>query len=131
MTIVQILIIFVALQCPNVRLQGRAQLPDVNGRKVDLYLTTNNKVPVPRMFWKIIYDPITHAGTAFIGLNNPYQSEQSIANDVRCRDICGQLPWLTWRQRDVQRGYSYCCEVNEFRSAFPDIPYFPVTGVLR
>lgn len=48
-------------------------------------------MPTPRMFWKIIYDPITLAGIAFIGLNNPYQSPASAAQDVRCRDICSQV----------------------------------------
>lgn len=48
-------------------------------------------MPAPRMYWKIIYDPITQAGIAFIGLNNPYQSAASAAQDVRCRDICNTV----------------------------------------
>lgn len=70
---------------------GRAQLADINGNWVDLFLSTTQHMPAPRLFWKILYDPITQQGTAFVGLNNPYQSAESAALDVRCRDICSTV----------------------------------------
>lgn len=88
-------------------------------------------MPVPRMFWKVLYNPATHAGIAFVGLNNPYQAEATIAADIRCTDICGQITWLSWTQKDIKKGYSYCCEVNDFRKAFPELPAFTVTSVLK
>lgn len=106
----------------------------MNNNEVDLYLSvagTANKMPVPRMMWKVLYNPTTKAGIAFVGLNNPYQDESTIAADIRCTDICGQISWLSWTQKDVKKGYSYCCEVNNFRTAFPDLPSFTVTSVLK
>jgi DNA/RNA non-specific endonuclease len=109
----------------------RATLPNVNNVQTNLALTTNGLLPVPRMFWKILYDPTTQAGIAFIGLNNPYQSAAEAAADVRCTDISSTVSWLTWQQTNLVRGYSYTCEVNNFRANFPDIPSFTVTSILR
>lgn len=88
-------------------------------------------MPVPRMFWKVLYDPTTKAGVAFVGLNNPYQDAATIPADVLCKDICSQIPWLSWNQKDIKKGYSYCCEVNDFRAAFPDLPSFTVSSLLK
>jgi DNA/RNA non-specific endonuclease len=110
---------------------GRASLPNVNNVQTNLFLTTNGQMPVPRMFWKILYDPTTQAGIAFIGLNNPYQTAAQAAADVWCTDISSTVSWLTWQQTNLVRGYSYTCEVNNFRANFPDIPSFPVTSILR
>lgn len=107
-------------------------MPDVNNNQVDLYLSiagTANKIPVPRMFWKVLHNPATNAGIAFVGLNNPYES--NVAADIRCTDICSQLTWLSWTQKDIKKGYSYCCEVNDFRKAFPELPNFTVNSILK
>lgn len=88
-------------------------------------------MPVPRMFWKVLYNPATKAGIAFVGLNNPYQDPATIPADVRCTDICNQVTWLSWYQKDVKKGYSYCCEVNDFKKAFPDLPNLTVTSLLK
>jgi len=88
-------------------------------------------MPAPRMFWKVLYNRSTQAGIAFVGLNNPYQDPSTIPDDVRCTDICSQVTWLTWSQKDVVRGYSYCCEVNDFRKTFTDLPAFTVTSILK
>jgi DNA/RNA endonuclease G (NUC1) len=108
-----------------------ATLPNKNKVQTDLFLTTNGKMPVPRMFWKIVYDPATHAGIAFIGLNNPYQTKAEAEKNVFCKDISSDVNWLDWKQMDLVLGYSYTCEVNQFRANFPDIPNFPVKSVLK
>lgn len=82
------------------------------------------------MFWKVLHNPNTNQGIAFIGLNNPYQSASEAAADVRCTNICGQISWLNWQPTNIVKGYSYCCEVNNFRSAFPELPSFTVSGIL-
>lgn len=113
---------------------GSATLPDINNNEQTLYLNVNGnyrQMPVPQIFWKVLYNPATQAGVAFIGLNNPYQDPSTISRDIRCTDICSQISWLTWTQKDIIKGYSYCCEVNDFRNAFPDLPSFPVSSLLR
>jgi DNA/RNA endonuclease G (NUC1) len=107
-----------------------ATLPNTRNIQTDLYLTTRRQMPVPRMFWKIVYDPATLAGIAFIGLNNPYQTAAEAGRNVFCTDISSRVRWLTWQRTDLVQGYSYTCEVNQFRANFRDIPNFPVTSVL-
>lgn len=81
------------------------------------------------MFWKVLYDPDTWLGIAFVVLNNPHKS--ITATDVRCRDICDIIRInIAWNPLDTEKGHSYCCEVNDFRNAFPELPNFPTTGVL-
>lgn len=83
------------------------------------------------MFWKVLHHPNTNRGIAFVSLNNPYQNTAETAADVRCTNICGQIGWLNWDRADIKKGYSYCCEVNDFRRAFPELPSFTTTGVLH
>lgn len=69
---------------------GIATLPNVNNQEVNLFLS-GSSMPVPRMFWKVLYNPNTQAGIAFVSLNNPYQSAASAAQDVLCNNICSQV----------------------------------------
>lgn len=69
---------------------GIATLPNVNNQETNLYLG-GSSMPVPRMFWKVLYNPNTQAGIAFVSLNNPYQSAASAAQDVLCTNICSQV----------------------------------------
>jgi len=58
---------------------GVATLPNVNGIETELYLYVdsngNKAIPVPKFYWKAVYDPKGQAGVAFVGINNPYVSD--------------------------------------------------------
>lgn len=88
-------------------------MADINGNWVDLFLTTTQQMPAPRLFWKILYDPITQQGTAFVGLNNPYQSAESAALDVRCRDICSTV--ILFLIKKILTTYIYLFVPNRLR----------------
>lgn len=78
--------------CSRIHLQGIATLPDINGNDVELFLSADDRtMPVPRMFFKILYDPKSQAGIAIAGMNNPYESLDSVLSNVRCRDICNKV----------------------------------------
>ena len=49
---------------------GVCELADIDGNMVDIYLYSPDKLPVPRYYWKILYDPISDAGIAVVGINN-------------------------------------------------------------
>ena len=52
---------------------GVAQLEDVAGDLVDIFLytaATPARLPVPRFYWKVLYDPVSDAGVAVVGVNN-------------------------------------------------------------
>ena len=112
---------------------GILTFPDVNGSETELYLyadNNNNKgIPVPKLFWKAVYEPKTQAGVVFVGINNPYISGPQ-EDDLVCNDVCSQISWLKWDQKNVTKGYVYCCDVNDFRSTVKTLPDFTVSSLL-
>jgi len=111
---------------------GVATLPNVNGTETELYLyvdSNNNKaIPVPKFYWKAVYDPKSQAGVVFVGINNPYVSNPQ-GDYLICTDVCSKISWIQWDQKNIKRGYSYCCEVDDFRSKIKSLPDFPVSGL--
>jgi hypothetical protein len=112
---------------------GVATLPNVNGIETELYLyvdRNNNKaIPVPKFYWKAVYDPKSQAGVVFVGINNPYVSDPQ-GDYLICTDVCSKISWVNWDQKNIKKGYSYCCEVGDFRSTVKFLPQFPVSGLL-
>lgn len=111
---------------------GTATASDVRGNEVPLALGPNGTLPVPLVFWKVLYAEPEQRGIAFVGVNDPYQSVAKARELIRCRDICDRLTWrLSWRRSDVKRGFAFCCEVNDFRTNFGGVlPEFTVIGTL-
>jgi len=112
---------------------GVATLPNVNGIETELYLyvdSNNNKAfPLPKFYWKAVYDPKRQAGVVFVGINNPYVSDPQ-GDYLICTDVCSKISWVTWDQKNFEKGYSYCCEVDDIRSTVKTLPLFPVSGLL-
>ncbi|KAK2581469.1 hypothetical protein KPH14_005136 [Odynerus spinipes] len=111
---------------------GQMTLPNARGKQQPIYLYVNGTtraIPVPKFYWKIIYDPQSKKGTAFVGLNDPFI--KSITDDIYiCPDISSKIKWLTWLPRSIFNGVSYACTVDDLRKAVPNIPEFKTTGVL-
>jgi hypothetical protein len=86
---------------------GVATLPNVNGTETELYLyvdSNNNKaIPVPKLFWKAVYDPESQAGVVFVGINNPHISEPK-GDYLICTDVCSKISWVNWDQKNITRG---------------------------
>ena len=113
---------------------GTSTLPDEKGKLIELYLyadeNNNRGIRVPAYYWKVLYDPSTKEGAAFIGTNNPYLKEITDEH-VFCTDICENFKWLTWDQHNIKRGYSFCCSMDEFRKVVTTVPDFNVTGIFK
>jgi hypothetical protein len=85
----------------------------------------NNVLPVPKWIWKLVYEPSTQEGIVFLVVNNPYTLS------FACSCVCAQTKWtLAWNRGDRNKGYVYCCSVNNFRRVFSGLPDFEVTGLL-
>jgi len=112
---------------------GVATLPNVNGIETELYLhvdSNNNKaIPVPKFYWKAVYDPKSQAGVVFVGINNPYVSNPQ-GDYLICTDVCSNISWVIWNPQNITKGYSYCCEFNDFRSTVNYLPQFTLSGLL-
>jgi len=102
---------------------GVTTLPhEETGLPTELYLVVNEThrvLPVPQIFYKVLYEPVSKAGVALIGVNNPYIEEFTPI----CPDISGSLSWFRCNSGLVN-GYCYACTVPTFKqvvTVFPDI----------
>ncbi|XP_044017422.1 uncharacterized protein LOC122858549 [Aphidius gifuensis] len=109
-------------------IHGQMTLSDINDIPIPIYLH-DEKISVPRFYWKIIYDPLTKRATGFVGLNDPFA--KNITRDMFiCRDISKRIEWLNWQQNKISKGISYACQVQDLRKAIPSIPDIHVVDIL-
>ncbi|XP_059046713.1 uncharacterized protein LOC131842199 [Achroia grisella] len=116
---------------------GVTQLLNQFGRRVDIFLYTdvnnNPVIPVPQYFYKVVYEPGTKRGIAFVGINNPYYTLAEARKLFFCADICRgsrYFAWLSWHPDNPNEGYTFCCTVPDFRQTVHQLPVFEVTGLL-
>lgn len=110
---------------------GVTTLPHAEtGEEIELYLyideNNNNAIAVPQLYWKFVYEPISKAGVVFVGVNNPYQRKF----EPLCTDISDSFEWLSWAKESQKAGYSYGCEVDDFRRIVNYFPDYEVTRLL-
>lgn len=114
---------------------GVSMLPNSDGQLKELYLgfTSDNKglVPVPRLFYKVLIDRATNMGIVLIGVNNPFLTLEDIeSNEIICNDVSENIDWINWDKTNINRGYSYACDVNDFVKVVEDLPDITVSGLL-
>lgn len=109
--------------------------PDVNGKMQEIYLAYDNRtgwtnrIPVPRFYYKILIAESINAGIVFIGVNNPYITNEK--EYILCPDIGDMVNYIDWNRKNVTAGYSYACTVPEFIKVVKDLPPLPkVTKLL-
>lgn len=112
---------------------GVTTLPhETTGADIPLYLyrdsNGNSAIPVPQVYWKVVYDQTQKAGIAFVGINNPYHTD--VSDEIFCVSVCDQVNWLSWDSSSISKGYSYCCDVDELRQVITDIPALDVQQLL-
>lgn len=111
---------------------GIATLPHKSaGNEVNLYLYTKDSMrglPVPALFWKLLYNPEKKEGIVLIVLNNPYLKNPTL--HIICTDISTKVSWLKWERENVINGYSYACSVPDFKKVVHYAPDLDVKGLL-
>jgi len=109
---------------------GVMELEDVNGNMVSIYLHNGNQLPVPRFFWKIIYDPVGNKGVAAIGVNNPHVKEIT-AEYILCPPLDNPTILDRVNQPEtIERGYIYACRVEDLADAVAEVPELPPMQLL-
>lgn len=113
---------------------GILTLPDISNVQQQIYLyfdeNNNGLIPAPELFYKIIIDKDTRSGIAIIGLNNIYLTQAEVQQHIHCNDISDQIDWITWDKSNIDLGYCYACEVNEFAAFVGTLPDLNVDTVL-
>ncbi|XP_053689492.1 uncharacterized protein LOC128738417 [Sabethes cyaneus] len=114
---------------------GVLELPDANGDMQKIYMDVdpNNggRIPVPKVYYKILHDEQNDAGIALIGVNNPHATLEEIENDyIFCNDVSERITWLKWKRHYIPGGYSYACDVNEFNGVTKHLPLGQISNLL-
>ncbi|XP_018306713.1 uncharacterized protein [Mycetomoellerius zeteki] len=109
---------------------GQMTMEDIHNKQQPVYLHAEGAVmSAPKFYWKVIYDPLSKHGTAFVGLNDPFIT--LVTDDVYlCTDISERIKWLDWRPRNITLGISYACSVADLRKAVPVVPLLDVIDIL-
>lgn len=102
---------------------------DVNGEPQELYLASNRndqRIPVPKVYYKVVIDERNKAGIVFIGVNNPYATMEEIKNDYTyCENVMNQVNYIPWNQARPQMGYLYACTISDFVESVKSLPELP------
>jgi len=104
---------------------GVCQLEDVDGEMVDIFLYDGDRLPVPRYYWKILFDPQAGAGVAVIGVNNPHLT--TLPPDYIICPALTDHPVLEniYHPEDIKKGYMWACRVEDLAAAVDNVPQLP------
>lgn len=113
---------------------GVMSLEDNFGNWRDIHLSVNGKtrkIPVPKLYYKVLINRDDSSGIALIGVNNPHLTLEEIKKDyIICTDVSEQINYINWQKDDIRRGYSYACDVNDFVKNVPHFSEIDVKSLL-
>lgn len=102
---------------------GVTTLKDINGVEQELYLDpVQKKIPVPKIYYKILLNKADNSGIVLIGVNNPHLTLDEINKSyIFCKDVSDQIDYIPWKRENITLGYSYACGVNDFVRTVPHV----------
>jgi len=113
---------------------GTMSLADTAGsmKEIFLYVSgTTRQIPVPKLYYKLLINKADSSGIVLLGVNNPHLTLEAIKKDyVICTDVSSQVTYINWQKDNIERGFSYACEVNDFLKAVPHISGITVSKLL-
>ncbi|XP_013195498.1 uncharacterized protein LOC106138768 [Amyelois transitella] len=116
---------------------GVSHLLNKYKQRVQLYLyndmNNNPVIPVPEYYYKVVYEPSTKRGIAFVGINNPYYTLNEAKEMFFCEDLCRgskNFSWLGWHPDNPSEGFTFCCSVPDFRATVRHLPFFEISELL-
>jgi len=113
---------------------GVLELKDVNNNPTEIWFSggaPDKRLPVPKFYWKVVYEPSTKLGVALIGINNPHMTTEEIPSYKICQEIPSH-PLISnlVAPEDIYKGVCYACSVPDARAAILDIPFLEISGIL-
>lgn len=109
---------------------------DVNGDQQPIYLDYDpngvQRLPAPRIFYKVLHDERNNAGIALVGVNDIHitSMEQIEENYLFCEDIGDKVSWIDWDRRNFAKGFAYACEVNPFLKRIGHLAHLDIPNLL-
>ena len=106
---------------------GVLQLANKAGVKKPIYLdATNNLLPAPELYWKVLQNPKTNACVVAIGVNNPFLTSAPTP-------ICNTVTPNGWPDltKDFKKGYSYYCDYASFKKVVDYVPELTCTSIFE
>ncbi|XP_044756892.1 uncharacterized protein LOC123315307 [Coccinella septempunctata] len=111
---------------------GTYKILEISDRQIFL-LERNGTLglPVPLFFWKIVYEPISQTGVAFIGVNNPYITRNQLGDLLICHSVTDDISWVRFKKNNLDSGYVYACRLREFLKVVKNAPKLKVRNILN
>uniref|UniRef100_A0A1Q3FS01 Putative deoxyribonuclease i n=1 Tax=Culex tarsalis TaxID=7177 RepID=A0A1Q3FS01_CULTA len=109
---------------------------DANGDQQPIYLDFDpngiQRLPSPKIYYKILHDEQNKAGIVLIGVNDIHiTSMERIRNEYMfCEDIGDKVSWINWDRFNLALGFSYACEVNQFLRKIGHLPQLDIPNLL-
>lgn len=108
---------------------GIVSYADVKGKYQPIYMSVSDpkrpRIPVPKLYYKVVVAPALKSGIVLIGVNDPHASKDRIQSEyVLCPDISDQINYITWNRKNITAGYSYACTVDQFTKVVKHLPDF-------
>lgn len=88
---------------------------------IPLYLAEDQRVPIPKWFWKIIINERIRTAIVLITSNNPFFEKNNGVQEI-CPNICQEANMNFNYFSVIEKGYTYCCELNQFRKTVNVLP---------
>ncbi|KAI8122060.1 hypothetical protein FF38_02191 [Lucilia cuprina] len=99
---------------------GILELPNNNGDLVEIYLDDTQKIEVPKYYFKVLVHRASDSSIVFVTVNNPY-IEDGPAEEI-CTNVCEKSGLVHANFPDVTKGYTFCCELEEFKQWVDFLP---------
>lgn len=102
---------------------------EINGTK--MFLASDSyglpTIPIPQVFWKVVFDERNGRAVAFVGLNDPYADPNDNSAMHLCSvDVCHLIRWVNFKPIP-KSGLMYCCEIDDFSKTVKTLP--PIENV--
>ncbi|XP_052872146.1 uncharacterized protein LOC128277689 isoform X2 [Anopheles cruzii] len=94
------------------------QLPDINGSLVNMTLSEDALVEIPKWLWKVVVHVPSNSAIVFITMNNPFVSN----SEHLCENICSSHGWHHQEFLDSRKGFTICCSVFQAQKSINSIP---------
>ncbi|XP_054090994.1 uncharacterized protein LOC105215114 isoform X2 [Zeugodacus cucurbitae] len=78
----------------------------------EIYLDHAKQLAAPKWYYKVVHNPNWKIKIVFVTLNNPYNT---VGEEVEfCKNICREYGLDSRFYDNVNRGYTFCCELEDF-----------------